>query len=1348
MPPAGNMSQQFNPSPYGPPMMMTQNPGMPMGMPPSFGIPPFMRPPTGMPPMGMQTQGQQPMMIPPRPVFSGPNAPFPTVDDKLTTIFVTQISEGVSDDWMQRILSTCGPLRSWKRMTDAQGKPKAFGFCVYEQSRSVLLSLKVLGGEGNFPSVYGRIQGVGIELPSLVPGGQIKALKLNTDDAARKHSQKEAENRIDDPNEDIHVLENVNAIINEMKNNDSENFLSSIGGTGLQEWHPPHDGTLDEISDMAPDQRQFISKEIITFRERSAQKDRERKEKDERDEENRRRREEREKEWEREQARLKELKPKEYRGPSESTLNKRRRDDDDDPEEDRKRAERREKEMMQAFHERESRWATRESARLRRVEVDRRAELDEEDRKIKFDEIEKRFREYDDDEEEARGEEFYRDRNRWWARRNQMRLKEADADERDRKAENEEKERILRPPEPNAEDRAMIDSLIGGNQHEIQPEKQKEPTAAAPSLVVGRIMTSEEQERALRALVTTLPADREGLWKWSVRWEFLDEAALNTILKPFVAKKVAEYLGEEEKDLVDFCVDLVRERHSPQYIFEELQQPLRKVYHTLFLVASEFSFWLKTRFWLSACPPKPIAKVFNSSPRFRSSDLHTLLLSTMDRFLASQSFNLSPDHFSIGSRNSRDAKNWPTVASSPSDFPPSRADRMPDIRLFQPDSVIPVSLTPSQTFEDKSSPQNLNLSFQPALSSSQFSGQNSINFIANNLNEQEPIWPTHGSFPNKSRSKEDLMSEYNQRRQSDFVSVPVQQMMQYQQFQQNPARNAQFTSTQELSTHPNLVRSLSDRNLQHLQASVNMDHNLQRESVFPGGQSGTHHHQPVLKRNGSLRSHGAHHQQSSAPSKPVLSEEAILIASIYALFSTTRCIFMTDTDVDRHWRTLHDGKALPWWHFANGFNDFIEQWLIPRSKGALGIVIAVNKTRVVPERTRWLFCRGHVENSDEYDTDPYLLRIHSLVEKGSEIIIGELAGLLHLAEEFDLLPGKGGPIDENETRTRAVFNVANNEYEASCKIELKQHHRQCCRVLITEPSKYDELSENENYNEIRSNSVTETVIVKHAKPRNTSFSSNGVPILSDSITNSANSTTRSNSPAPVLNEFNELEYHFSNPSLDFLQLSQMSNFRSGIQGNSHLLPTLGSSYGNRRQSDSDISGNIQDFPAYFSSEQIINRQISETSSKFVPQHNRARSYPPVVPEIQQSRAPYFNVQETLDRNQSIDIQQPYTRNSIVTGLPKTTNVFAYDPHLDLQEGFQKYLATPVATPPPQLTDYTISKPNCEISMNRFGQYDEGNNQFVKQHNQTMQRNFLNLRGDGLSTEYLKQWGTDETDLGL
>lgn len=69
----------------------------------------------------------------------------PSVEEN-RKVFVGKIPKGISDDFMERLLRCCGPLKLWRRSTDATGENRAFGFAEYEQIESVFASQKILNG--------------------------------------------------------------------------------------------------------------------------------------------------------------------------------------------------------------------------------------------------------------------------------------------------------------------------------------------------------------------------------------------------------------------------------------------------------------------------------------------------------------------------------------------------------------------------------------------------------------------------------------------------------------------------------------------------------------------------------------------------------------------------------------------------------------------------------------------------------------------------------------------------------------------------------------------------------------------------------------------------------------------------------------------------------------------------------------------------------------------------------------------------------------------------------------------------------------------------------------------------
>ncbi|KNE55195.1 hypothetical protein AMAG_01111 [Allomyces macrogynus ATCC 38327] len=98
--------------------------------------------------------------------------------DRMSRVFVGNISSGVDDAWMDRILGACGPIKEWKRMRNPDGGPKGFGFVTFADPDAVVRALDLIGGE----AMPGKQP---IELPSM-DRTPWKRLLIKLDESARK----------------------------------------------------------------------------------------------------------------------------------------------------------------------------------------------------------------------------------------------------------------------------------------------------------------------------------------------------------------------------------------------------------------------------------------------------------------------------------------------------------------------------------------------------------------------------------------------------------------------------------------------------------------------------------------------------------------------------------------------------------------------------------------------------------------------------------------------------------------------------------------------------------------------------------------------------------------------------------------------------------------------------------------------------------------------------------------------------------------------------------------------------------------------------------------------------------
>ncbi|KAJ5765066.1 hypothetical protein N7520_004625 [Penicillium odoratum] len=300
------------------------------------------------------------------------------------------------------------------------------------------------------------------------------------------------------------------------------------------------------------------------------------------------------------------------------------REDEDsdasDEELERRRQAKREADQEKQFLDQERRWLNRERSRTAALEREKKRDKDDDGKlQAAHDEMDERMKEWNDDIEASRKtSEYYADHGAWLRSRAIFRAREASLDDADRAAEERERAQSAKKQE---QARGAADDFLARQAQELETriEEPREPqrfklslgaaaqkaqaattrrTAAEveglledeeePATTTRRPLipikfdtaaeaaglSDEERAQAARQLAAEIPTDKEGLWKWAIKWEFVDEAVLSDQIKPFVEKKIVEYLGVQEQMLVDVVEGHVRQKGSPQELVDQLAEAL------------------------------------------------------------------------------------------------------------------------------------------------------------------------------------------------------------------------------------------------------------------------------------------------------------------------------------------------------------------------------------------------------------------------------------------------------------------------------------------------------------------------------------------------------------------------------------------------------------------------------------------------------------------------------------------------------------------------------------------------------------------------------------------------------
>lgn len=115
-----------------------------------------------------------------------------------------------------------------------------------------------------------------------------------------------------------------------------------------------------------------------------------------------------------------------------------------------------------------------------------------------------------------------------------------------------------------------VEGLLDDEEAESSTKRQLIPIQFDPTTATAG-MTEEEIAQAVRSLAQEIPSDKDGLWKWQVKWDFMDDGVVRDKLRPFVEKKIVEYLGVQEEMLVGAVEEHLKSHGTAGALVEELE---------------------------------------------------------------------------------------------------------------------------------------------------------------------------------------------------------------------------------------------------------------------------------------------------------------------------------------------------------------------------------------------------------------------------------------------------------------------------------------------------------------------------------------------------------------------------------------------------------------------------------------------------------------------------------------------------------------------------------------------------------------------------------------------------------
>ncbi|KAJ3612959.1 hypothetical protein NHX12_019216 [Muraenolepis orangiensis] len=148
------------------------------------------------------------------------------------------------------------------------------------------------------------------------------------------------------------------------------------------------------------------------------------------------------------------------------------------------------------------------------------------------------------------------------------------------------------PTQPNTAKRkklAAVDSVFnkfGEEEPEDQPRKRKlvpldygddDKSLGLDGAEIpgtkGNVNT-EEKRKHIKSLIEKIPTARPELFTYPLDWSMVDSTLMDRRIRPWINKKIIEYIGEEEPTLVDFVCSKVMAHSTPQGILDDVAMVL------------------------------------------------------------------------------------------------------------------------------------------------------------------------------------------------------------------------------------------------------------------------------------------------------------------------------------------------------------------------------------------------------------------------------------------------------------------------------------------------------------------------------------------------------------------------------------------------------------------------------------------------------------------------------------------------------------------------------------------------------------------------------------------------------
>lgn len=113
--------------------------------------------------------------------------------------------------------------------------------------------------------------------------------------------------------------------------------------------------------------------------------------------------------------------------------------------------------------------------------------------------------------------------------------------------------------------------------------------------------SQEEKKKHIKSLIEKIPTEKDALFAYQLDWSAIDNNLMERKIRPWINKKIIEYIGEPEPTLVDFICSKVLAGSQPQVILQDVQMVSPQLSPDI-VTKSLCRFWMKKpKFLLLKC---------------------------------------------------------------------------------------------------------------------------------------------------------------------------------------------------------------------------------------------------------------------------------------------------------------------------------------------------------------------------------------------------------------------------------------------------------------------------------------------------------------------------------------------------------------------------------------------------------------------------------------------------------------------------------------------------------------------------------------------------------------------------